>query len=602
MKGFLCRLRLSSLVTIAVCATVALTVVLQLTLVNHFAVRQAGAEAELRLQQLSWQMRDSLNRVIEQAGGDIRLLTELPQVRQARDPAAARAALESLQRTFPDYAWIGIADPEGKVVASTKGLLEGANVGARPWFQAGRHTVHATDYHPALLLDKLLPRSPDPWRFVDLSGPVLGPKGEVLGVLGVHLSWDWARRRARRLLTPALRQYGAEIIVVRGDGTVMLGPDELVEKKIVTTSLQLALQGETGALRERWPDGRTYLTGYSQTGEADNPASLRWAVLVRQVEDKALEGTRDLQRRMLLGSILLAVALVIVVALLARRLSRPMAQLGQAIERATEATALGAEPPPIPQVDGFHEANVLSSTMGKLVRSEWESRCALLALNERLETAVAERTAELQALLLRDVLTGLPNRRALLGALPEAMGRARRVGRPAALLFIDMDGFKAVNDTYGHEEGDELLRQFGARLAHALRKTDMVARLAGDEFVVVLEMLTDGLDAEDTARKLLERIQEPFALRTTEVTVGASIGVALHRPDEAPDLDGWLARADHAMYAAKRAGKNQVALAATLSEGGLARMQSGLLPFAALPVARTPCQKSANSSSPSSAS
>ncbi|OON63645.1 GGDEF domain-containing protein [Massilia sp. KIM] len=562
MKGLLCKFRLSSLMTLAVCATVALTVALQLVLVNHFAVRHAEEEAKLRLQQLSWQMRDSLNRIIEQAAGDARLLAALPQVTQSNDPRSTRVVLDRLQSNFPDYAWIGVAGLDGKVRASTKGLLEGADVGARPWFQAGRYGLRATDYHPAALLDKLLPRGADPWRFVDLSSPIHDAQGRLQGVLGVHLSWQWARQHARQLLTPALREYGAEILVVRGDGAVLLGPLELVEKKIDTASLRLARLGDTGALRETWPDGRNYLTGYALTGESSNPATLRWAVLVRQTEHKALAGARDLQHRMLLWSALLAVLLAGAVAVLARQLSRPMAQLGRAIEKATEATAAGLEPPPIPIVKGFHEASMLSRTLRNLVRSESESRHALLAMNERLETAVAERTAELQALLLRDVLTGLPNRRALLEALPEAMSRAQRVSRPAALLFIDMDGFKEVNDTYGHEEGDELLRQFGARLAHTVRKTDMVARLAGDEFVVVLEMLADSSDAEETARKLLARVGEGFTLRTASVVVGASIGVAIHEPGDQPDLDAWLARADHAMYAAKRSGKNCAALAA----------------------------------------
>jgi diguanylate cyclase (GGDEF)-like protein len=92
----------------------------------------------------------------------------------------------------------------------------------------------------------------------------------------------------------------------------------------------------------------------------------------------------------------------------------------------------------------------------------------------------------------------------------------------------------------------------------------MVARLAGDEFVVVLEMLADAADAEETAYKLLERLQEPYVLRGATVTVGASIGIALHRPEDPPDLDALLARADHAMYAVKRTGKNGVAFSASL--------------------------------------
>ncbi len=564
MSGFFGKLRLSSLMTLAVCATVALTVALQLALVNHFAVRQAHEEAQLRLQQLSWQMRDSLNRVIEQATRDNRLLAELPQVRYARNADETRAVLESLQRNFPDYAWIGVADLDGKVTASTRHLLEGVNVGKRPWFTAGMRGVHATDYHPAVLLEKFLPRASDPWRFVDASGPILDANGKVTGVLGMHMSWEWARRHARKLLTPALREYGAEILVVRDDGTVLLGPKELVETKVDTASLRLAQKGMTGSLREVWPDGRAYFTGYSQTGDMLDAASLRWTVLVRQTEIRALEGTVDLKQRMLGWSAVLALALAGLAALMARHLVRPMAALREAIERVTAATRAGQEPPPIPQVDGFLETRILSSTMRDLVQSEITHRQALLAMNERLEAAVAERTAELQAMLLRDVLTGLPNRRALLETLPEAMSRARRVGRPCALLFLDMDGFKAVNDTYGHEEGDELLRQFGERLALGVRKTDMVARLAGDEFVVVLEMLTDAAHAEETARKLLERLKEAFLLRGATVQVGASIGIALHRPDDPPDVDAWLARADHAMYAVKRTGKNGVALAASV--------------------------------------
>ncbi len=562
MSGIFGKMRLSTMMTLAVCATVALTVALQLALVNHFAVRQAREEAQLRLQQLSWQMRDSLNRVIERATGDTRLLADLPAVRYARSADESRAVLESLQRTFPDYAWIGIADLDGKVVASTRRMLEGANVSKRPWFTVGMRGVHASDYHPAVLLEKMLPRRQDPWRFVDASGPILDKSGKPVAVLGLHLSWEWARRHARQLLTPALREYGAEILVVRSDGTVMLGPQSMVDTKVDTTSLRLAQKGLSGSLRETWPDGRAYLTGYSQTGDVLDPASLRWTVLVRQTEMRAMEGTVDLKQRMLGWSALLALMLAGLAALAARRLTRPMALLRVAIERATEATRAGKEAPPIPQVDGFLETRILSSTMRELVRSETAHRQALLALNERLELAVAERTAELQALLLRDVLTGLPNRRALLEALPEAMSRARRVGRPCALLFLDMDGFKAVNDNHGHEEGDELLRQFGERLELGVRKTDMVARLAGDEFVVVLEMLTDAGHAEETARKLLERLKEPYLLRSATVSVGASIGIALHRPEDPVDVDGWLARADHAMYAVKRTGKNGVALAA----------------------------------------
>jgi diguanylate cyclase (GGDEF)-like protein len=556
------QFRLATLVTSGVCATVGLTVALQLALVDHFAINYAQKQAELQLEQLSWQMRDSLNRVISRTVAEVQLVAELPQVREAKGPDEARTVLDSLQRTFPDYAWIGIAALDGKVFAATQGLLEGADVSQRPWFAGGQHGLHASDYHPAVLLGKLLKRSsPDPWRFVDIAGPVKGRDGVTRGVLGVHLSWDWARRRARNLLTPALREFGAEILVVRDDGVVVLGPNELLEKKLATPSLSLAQRGGTGSVKETWPDGKVYLTGYSQTGHEGENTALHWSVLVRQPEAVAMAGPHALGRRTLLLSTGLGIVLAAAAALLARRrLTQPMDELSGAIESAARATDPGAPATDLPLVDGFREAQVLSQAMRELARSEGEHRRALQSMNAKLENTVAERTAELRALLLRDVLTGLPNRRALMEALPEAMARAARIGKPCAIMFLDMDGFKGINDTYGHEEGDELLRQFGARIVDAVRKTDTVARLAGDEFVVILEMLADAADAEEKGRSLLPALQRPFALKTATVTLTASIGIAVHMPGDAQDLDALLARADRAMYAAKREGKNRVAL------------------------------------------
>jgi len=243
-----------------------------------------------------------------------------------------------------------------------------------------------------------------------------------------------------------------------------------------------------------------------------------------------------------------------------------MDALGNAIELAAQETDAGRPAPEIPVVAGFHEAQVLSQALRELVRSEETHRRALETMNLQLESTVALRTAELHALLLRDVLTGLPNRRALMETLPAAMERSARSGKPCALLFLDMDGFKAVNDTHGHEEGDELLRQFGSRIAEAVRRTDTVARLAGDEFVVILESLATTDDAADKAHGLLAALRQPYTLKDATVTVGASVGVALHLPGDTADLDAWLARADQAMYAAKRGGKNRVALASVTGE------------------------------------
>lgn len=561
--------RLAALMVSFACVTVAITAFLQLTLVDHFAIQHASQEVELRLEQLSWQMRDSLDRTMDQAMRDAHLLSALPSIRSGQSAETIRPILETLQREYGDYAWIGIADPDGKVLAATNRMLETRDVTARPWFTKGQHGFIAEDYHPALLLGQLLPRTPDPWRFVDVAGPIEGFDGKLRGVLAIHLSWSWARSMARDLLTPALREYGAEIIVVRSDGVVLLGPDNILEKPLATASLTLAQHGKTGAIKERWPDGQTYVTGYSQTGRKSDSRSLRWTVLVRQTEATALASAHQFERRALWLCLGLATALAAIAALLARHLVKPLNVLSSAIEDLAHAPA-NATPGAIPQVNSFHEAHVLSDAMRELIGSERAHHAALERMNAQLEDTVAARTAELHQLLMCDALTGLPNRRALMQLLPEALARAARVARPCALLFLDMDGFKQVNDTRGHEEGDELLRQFGARIAHSIRETDMAARLAGDEFVVVLELLNDASDAERKAKLLLQQLSRPFELASGSVQVGASIGVALQMPHEAPEPDRLLARADQAMYEAKRKGKGQVALVRPALEDDMA--------------------------------
>jgi hypothetical protein len=305
------RPRLATLLTAGAGATVLLTVLALLILVDHFAINYAQREAEQRLQQLSWQMRDALNRVVQKATGDVQLLTALPQIRAATSPAEIRQVLEDLQKTFPDYAWIGLANPDGKVFAATQGLLEGVDVSARDWFAGGRDKLYAGDFHPATLLGKKLPYSADPWRFVDAAGPVLRSDGSYRGVLCVHMSWGWARRLVQTLLAPADQQYSADIFVVRGDGTVMLGPKGMEEQKIGSDSLTLSRKGPSGALRETWADGRSYLTGYSRSGQPGDPATLVWSILARQPEEEALAGARALERQILLLGAILGVAMAL---------------------------------------------------------------------------------------------------------------------------------------------------------------------------------------------------------------------------------------------------------------------------------------------------
>ena len=164
-----------------------------------------------------------------------------------------------------------------------------------------------------------------------------------------------------------------------------------------------------------------------------------------------------------------------------------------------------------------------------------------------------------------DSLTGLPNRRHFLRVLGESVAAAGRNEAGAALLFVDLDRFKAVNDSCGHDRGDQLLRDVAARLRSSVRQTDMVARLAGDEFVVLAAPVTGG---DAPLRHLAERIRDALAISVTApgeiIPVRASIGAACF-PSDAADAEFLLQAADEAMYVAKERGRNCVVFFSDLS-------------------------------------
>jgi diguanylate cyclase (GGDEF)-like protein/PAS domain S-box-containing protein len=158
-----------------------------------------------------------------------------------------------------------------------------------------------------------------------------------------------------------------------------------------------------------------------------------------------------------------------------------------------------------------------------------------------------------------DTLTGLPNRLAFNEYLPNAIARARRAGSAIALMFLDIDRFKSINDTLGHATGDAVLAEYARRLLASVRSTDTVARLAGDEFVIVLENPSTQEAAAAVARKIVERVNAPaFQVDGRLLQVTTSIGIAFHRAtDSSFTAEELLARADAALYGAKAAGRNR---------------------------------------------
>ena len=188
----------------------------------------------------------------------------------------------------------------------------------------------------------------------------------------------------------------------------------------------------------------------------------------------------------------------------------------------------------------------------------------------------------LQHMATHDPLTGLPNRYLMTDRLSQTLAQATRSRSIFAVLFLDIDDFKAINDTRGHEFGDLVLRHLGGTIVGTVRSSDTVARIGGDEFVIILETLEKRDDAGLVADKILRKVDKPFTLMRHKVNMTVSIGISIF-PDNASDVEVLLGAADYAMYLAKGAGKNRWAACPQGLPGSIANIPAEQVPSRPLP-------------------
>jgi diguanylate cyclase (GGDEF)-like protein len=249
------------------------------------------------------------------------------------------------------------------------------------------------------------------------------------------------------------------------------------------------------------------------------------------------------RRLLLLAAGLLVVALAVggvAGSLLQRNILRPISELARAMRRVTEEQNFAERV----EITGRDEIARLSLGFN-----------TMLAEIERREAA-KKKTEALQQQALCDALTGLANRRLLTDRLSHTLSVAERTGTKVALLYLDLDGFKLVNDSLGHHIGDRLLVEVATRLRSRVRQSDTLARLGGDEFTVVVANVYHMSQAAAVAEGLLQVLAKPFLIDDHEISIGASVGISIY-PEGAADGPALLQQADSAMYAAKRAGKNR---------------------------------------------
>jgi diguanylate cyclase (GGDEF)-like protein len=206
-----------------------------------------------------------------------------------------------------------------------------------------------------------------------------------------------------------------------------------------------------------------------------------------------------------------------------------------------------------------------------LTESEENLQQQIIAIRdreERLEAQAAEMVAiaedlaaaeaEMTRLANHDALTGLPSLRLCKDRMNTAFERADRYGGDVALMFVDLDGFKSVNDDFGHDAGDIVLKEVAGRLEDLIRKADTVARIGGDEFIVIITDVNSDGDVAEVAERIVHSLSSPIETGTATAQIGASVGIAMY-PRDGQDGDALIRRADQSMYAIKKSGKNNFA-------------------------------------------
>jgi len=336
---------------------------------------------------------------------------------------------------------------------------------------------------------------------------------------------------------------------------------------VPTTPMELPTAGKVSAVQSDTLAGRyvdvvvpVYTPSRGARGLSDESRPIAGYVRLGMSFDRAWA-----RLRLNLIGALSVVAMVVIMAivvtlLLTRRIVAPIRQL----MRAARAVGAGKLDVYIP-AKSSDELALLTHTFNHMTQRLAESQAEVATYQRTLEDKVAQRTKELEVataqaykLAQHDILTGLPNRSLLNQRLKQIVAQASRDGNQVACLFLDFDHFKRINDTLGHDAGDQLLQAVAQRLTSAVRETDTVARLGGDEFVLILPGLDPANSAFETM-SVLTRVREsflaPFRLADQTPTLTCSIGVSVY-PLDATDPNGLIKQADTAMYAAKEAGRN----------------------------------------------
>ncbi|QUH27264.1 sensor domain-containing diguanylate cyclase [Serpentinicella alkaliphila] len=518
---------------------IVLTILLSFV-IGQRSTQEVRSEIGNSLAEMAFQMADKLDQYMWSRYGEIEIMTELEALKEPKDFMVIENLLNRLQISFPSFSWIGYINPEGVVKAATGGILREHDISSRPVYIEGMKGHFIGDVHDAVLLSNLLPNpTGEPMKFVDISIPILNSEGQLSGILAAHLSWEWAKEVEISLLEPLRNRKGIELFIVSAnDNTILLGPNELIGQTLNLNSINNAGLGKNSWDLEDWGNGKKYLTGYVKANGYMNYPGLDWVVLVRQPIEEAYLTIANLKKFILRLGLVISTLFAIIGWITANKVVKPLQEIAMAADRLKVGEKVA-----IPKHKGIKEIEILESSLSQLIGSLIHTESAL---------------GEMENLAQHDALTGLPNRIALDFHIEEAKKKATRSGLTLTFLYLDLDGFKQVNDLLGHNVGDILLQRVAIILKENVRDDEIVVRLGGDEFLMVLYTSLNKSRENGTvvADRVISALNKPFDINGNIAKIGCSIGGAVW-PSDGIDTIEIVRLADEALYISKRTGKNK---------------------------------------------
>jgi len=457
-----------------------------------------------------------------------RTLLAVVAERSAQDPGGVQQLLEQHLILREEFFNVVAMDRHGAMIGNLNDRREigQGNYADRAYF---RDTVAAREgLISAPFRSKLSGR-----QVVLVTHPVYDAQGRLLYVLCGSIDLAQPRFFGQiESLKPSPTSY---LFMLSADGTIIHHPNRNRLLRKVTEEPGVPVPATLAALNgwEGWTEGKTKtgvpaLLAYKRIHAAD------WIIGAVYPLDEAFAPLIALRRHALLASVAVAVLAAVLGWLAIRWMLLPLAVLRR-------------------QVAGLAEGEGSIRQFDVARRDEFgELSRAFYALTRQRELA----EASLRALARTDALTGISNRRMFEELFSAALARQSRSGLPLGLAYLDIDHFKRINDTHGHGVGDEVLVEFARRLKNVVRVSDTVARLAGDEFVIIFDQLSGEAEPAALGAKILAAMKEPFAAGGLRLPVGASMGIALLNGGSA-EMDEIIRTADEALYAAKAAGRQR---------------------------------------------